>query len=75
MNKNQATRGRGRPKGSTSFVKIKLSDLTGHLGHNAPVMVSKKWLEQVGIMVDETEDVRKIKPVIEEEEKIQFNIS
>jgi hypothetical protein len=66
---------RGRPKGSTGshFVKIKLSDLTGYLGHNAGVVVSKKWLNEMGIYV---EDVPKkfLTPMIEEP-KIQFNIT
>lgn len=48
-----AKRGRGRPKGSTSFVKVRLSDLTANLGPNANVAVSKKWLEDIGFELDQ----------------------
>ena len=75
MTKRATKQGRGRPKGSTSFVKIKLSDLLNHLGKDAAVVVSNKWLDQLGIAIDSSEESKVIKPVVEVEEKIQFNIS
>jgi len=48
-----AKRGRGRPKGSTSFVKVRLSDLNSQFGPNATICVSKKWLDGVGIEVED----------------------
>jgi len=44
---------RGRPKGATSFTRVRLLDLTNYLGKEAPVVVSKKWLEQIGFEVEE----------------------
>ena len=64
---------RGRPKGATSFTRIKLSDLTNYLGEEAPVVVSKKWLEQIGFEVEET-PIEVLTPV-SDEPKIQFNVT
>lgn len=83
MQENNAKR-RGRPAGSTSFQKIKLSTLTDNLGPNASVMVSKKWLETIGFEVAEaapvaidSTDVMVITSTTDEdtEEKIQFVVS
>lgn len=81
---NTPKRGRGRPKGSTSFVKIRLSDLIDNFGKNASIPVSKRWLEGVGFDFDEkpAPKVEKASPVritqvVEEQEPeqtIQFNI-
>jgi len=43
---------RGRPKGATSFVRIALCDLLEQLGEKATVVVSKKWLEGIGMDVN-----------------------
>ena len=51
---NTTKRGRGRPKGSTSFISIKLADLINNLGPNANVSVSKKWLDSIGIEIQES---------------------
>lgn len=51
---NTPKRGRGRPKGSTSFISIKLADLVNNLGLNAKVSVSKRWLEGVGFEIEES---------------------
>jgi hypothetical protein len=64
---------RGRPKGATSFTRIKLSDLINHVGKEAPVVVSKKWLEQIGFEVEET-PIEVLTPV-SDEPKIQFNVT
>jgi hypothetical protein len=51
---NTPKRGRGRPKGSTSFISIKLADLVNNLGLNAKVSVSKRWLEGIGFEIEES---------------------
>ena len=82
---NTTKRGRGRPKGSTSFIKVKLSDLNANLGPNAKVAVSKKWLEDIGIEIQErstpslvgSHDVTGSSSITNEpevEEAIQFQI-
>ena len=45
---NNTKRKRGRPAGSTSFIRVRLVDLVGHLGSKGNVVVSKKWLEDIG---------------------------
>ena len=64
---------RGRPKGSTSFTRVRLLDLTNYLGKEAPVVVSKKWLEQIGFEVEE-KAIEVLTPV-SDEPKIQFNVT
>lgn len=71
-------RGRGRPKGSTSFISIKLADLANNLGPNANIQVSKKWLDSLGIQIEDTAPpVMQISSVTDEPEAvetIQFQI-
>jgi cell division septal protein FtsQ len=75
---NTPKRGRGRPKGSTSFVSIKLADLINNLGPNANVSVSKKWLDSVGIEIQESSApsmvVSSTTDELEATETIQFQI-
>jgi len=75
---NTPKRGRGRPKGSTSFVSIKLADLINNLGPNANVSVSKKWLDSVGIEIQESSAPSMVVSSITDEpeavENIQFQI-
>lgn len=75
MQENNAKR-RGRPAGSTSFQKIKLSDLTSNLGPNASVMVSKKWLDTIGFEVVDTKTTE-VQAVANDslDDKIQFVVS
>ena len=75
MQENNAKR-RGRPAGSTSFQKVKLSDLTNNLGPNAAVIVSKKWLDTIGFEVVDTKTT-KVQAVATDDldEKIQFVVS
>ena len=72
MKDQQEKRGRGRPKGSTSFSRIRLGDLINHLGSEASVVVSNKWLAQVGINAPETPI--KTLTTVDEEPKIQFTV-
>jgi len=69
---------RGRPKGSTSFTRVKLSDLLESFGVDACVVVSKKWMEDVGLTVSPA-PVRVITAHTsdseEPEEKIEFSVN
>jgi len=75
---NTPKRGRGRPKGSTSFISIKLADLINNLGPNANVSVSKKWLDSVGIEIQESSTpsltISSVTDEPEAVETIQFQI-
>ena len=69
---------RGRPKGATSFTRVSLRDLTENFGPNASIVVGKKWLEEMGLVVDDqpTKVMTISSTTTEEpEEKIQFTIS
>ena len=45
---------RGRPKGAVSFTRVKLSDLNRFLKEEAIVSVSRKYLEEIGLTLDES---------------------
>tara|TARA_Y100001937_G_C6876622_1_gene222930 strand:- start:132 stop:371 length:240 start_codon:yes stop_codon:yes gene_type:complete len=69
---------RGRPKGATSFVRIALCDLLEQLGEKGTVVVSKKWLESIGMDVNSSapkkSPINEVKEQPEEVERIQFTI-
>ena len=72
------TKQRGRPKGSNSFVKLKLTDLISIVGADGIVPVSKVWLREKN--VDILESSAKIQLAAAEEpvapeEKIEFAIT
>ncbi len=74
----EKTKQRGRPKGSSSFVKIKLTDLVSIFGADGVVSVSKVWLREKNIDIVESSSKIRIAAVqepIEEEEKIQFSLT
>jgi len=48
-NKKQTRKGSGRTKGSVSFVQVNLEELNRVLRGSAPVMVSRKFAEQLKI--------------------------
>lgn len=77
MTTRKLNRGRGRPKGSTSFVKIKASELIKHVGEEMSIVVSKKWLDDIGIEQKETFNpkVEFLHEVKEDEAKIEFTVS
>ena len=71
---------RGRKKGSTSFTKIRLKDLSNRLRdvgmtNQATIVVSKRWLEDV----IESQEALTIDPVPakteETEERIEFTVN
>lgn len=71
---NNTKRKRGRPAGSTSFIRVKLTDLVGHLGSNGNVVVSKKWLEDIGFSA-EPPPIEILYPVKDPvDNKIQFSV-
>jgi len=64
----------GRPKGSTGshFVKVKMSDLTSYIGSEGTVVVSKRWLQEMGIHVEK--EAEKVLTPVDDEPKIHFNV-
>ena len=80
MRMNETPKRRGRPKGSTSFVKINLNHLVTQLGKETAIMVSKKWLDDLtdlGLWSEPSKSPVKITavPLEEPEEKIHFSIN
>jgi len=71
---------RGRKKGSTSFTKIRLKDLSDRLRNvgmtnQATIVVSKRWLEDI-IEEQESLTVDPAPAKIEEtEERIEFTVN
>ena len=74
---NDTPKRRGRPRGSTSFTRININDLVQQVGSNATIVVSKKWLEEIGLTIrPATPKSTPIREVTEEpEEKIQFSVN
>jgi hypothetical protein len=72
------TKQRGRPKGSNSFVKLKLSDLISIVGADGIVPVSKIWLRENGVGVVESSakiQLAAAEEPVAPEEKIEFAIT
>lgn len=59
---NEEKRGRGRPKGSNSFVRVSLRDLNRYLREDASVSVSKKFLEEIGLTVQVSSPIIPVQP-------------
>ena len=73
---NETPKKRGRPRGSTSFTRVLLSDLAKQLGSEATIVVSKRWLDEIGLTVDPAPVTREpLREVAEPEEKIQFSVN
>ena len=74
---NETSKKRGRPRGATSFTRININDLVQQVGSNATIVVSKKWLEEIGLTIHPaTPKSTPIREVTEEpEEKIQFSVN
>lgn len=79
MNNSAQTqkRGKGRPDGSTSFIRVSLAGLNDLIGPKGSVVVSKKWLDSIGIAVEEVEKsfIRAEQEPTEEQTKIEFAIT
>ena len=74
----EQTKQRGRPKGSNSFVKLKLTDLISIVGADGIVPVSKVWLREKNVDIVESSTKIQIAAAHEpvaEEEKIQFSLT
>ena len=78
----QEPKRRGKPPGSSSFSKIKLSDLNEYFGPQACVIISRKFLENCGltiksdvdnVMHEQVERVFKEEPT--QQDKIAFSIT
>ena len=65
---------RGRPKGATSTVRVKLKDLSRYLTPEATVVVGKTWLDEIGLGLKEA-DINTLAVVKETSEntKIEAN--
>ncbi len=81
LNKDGSTpKKRGRKKGSTSFTKIRLKDLSDRLRNvgmtnQATIVVSKRWLEDV-IEAQESLTIDPVPAKVEEtEERIEFTVN
>lgn len=44
---------RGRTKGSFSFTTMKLGDLCSQLNPNTNIVLSRKWVEAIGLTTDD----------------------
>ena len=73
---NETPKKRGRPKGSTSFTRVNITDLTNAVGRNASIVVSKKWMQEIGLTVDPAPvKVIPAQATEEPEEKIEFSVN
>jgi hypothetical protein len=52
INKDGTVRkqGSGRTKGSTSFVSVTLGELQPYIGDRTPIVVSRVWLQKIGLI-------------------------
>lgn len=80
LNKDGTPRrkGSGRKRGSTSFVNITMTELKKYIGENTPIQVSRVWLENLGIGLQQEapKPVAEVKEAQEEpEQKISFNLT
>jgi len=53
---------RGRPVGSNCFVRVSLADLNKYLKETACVSVSKKYLEEIGLTIQESSPIIPAQP-------------
>ena len=80
MRMNETPKRRGRPQGSTSFVKVNLKHLVSQLGQETAIVVSKKWLDgltDLGLWSEPSKSPVKITavPLEEPEARIQFSVN
>jgi hypothetical protein len=74
---NKVKAGRGRPAGSTSFVRVRMKDLINIIGDMGTVPVSKVWLRENGIEEEVNKPLAPISLIGKEEpeEKIEFSLT
>jgi len=69
---------RGRPAGSTSFVNVDMRTLNRLFNENVSVQVSRIWLKNLGIEVEESRNTKIKTPshveVPNSEPKIEMNL-
>ena len=69
---------RGRPAGSNSFVKIKLSDLAQLVGAGMQIPVSKVWMREMGFDTQSAPAPTPVPfsaPIFAPEEKVEFTLT
>jgi hypothetical protein len=64
-------KGSGRKKGSNSFVKIPFSSLKDYISEKTPIVVSRVWLEGLGLIQDETSEPIAL-PLTKEESSVKI---
>ena len=69
-------KGSGRKAGSNSFVRVTFSELSDFIGQKTPMLVSRVWLENLGVSLSSENQT---KPKIElteseESDKVVFKI-
>ena len=68
--------GSGRKKGSNSFVKVPFSELKDYIGEKTPIVVSRIWLESLGIHSSKEDYSVKLSLTEEEESsKIPYTLT
>ena len=73
---NETKRGRGRPRGSKSFVNVSLEELSDIFSSRQNIPVSRVWLETLGVRVNEEKKkaITIQKQEKEPEEKIKMQL-
>lgn len=77
MNSQPNEKRRGRPAGSNSFVRVRITDLIKLVGDGAVVPISKVWMRENGLGVAEAVAVNipTVQAPVETEEKIAFSLT
>ena len=68
-------RGRGRPAGSTSFVKVSVADLEQFVGTSSAIPVSRIWLEKMGLTIQAVQRTIQESEVETSTPKVEFKIT
>lgn len=71
---SKEVRGRGRPKGSKSFINVCLSELNELFRTTQNVPVSRVWLENLNIDVKEENKIEVKNQKLESEDKIHMTL-
>jgi len=71
---NNEVRGRGRPKGSKSFINVRLSELNELFRKTQNVPVSRVWLENLNIDIKEENKTEVKNQKQELEDKIHMTL-